>query len=82
MGDVINFRALDKRTAVETMRAQPQLAEILFFTGVRYQRDAEPSLIAEPSPIAKPSPIAEPALAGNADTPRGGAGGGRRKRRG
>jgi len=69
MGELILFRsaAAPRKDSAE----RGDTAQILFFTGVRYQRTPEPTVGAE---------------GGDSDAPRsggvGGAGGGRRKRRG
>jgi hypothetical protein len=69
MSEVIPFRSAvgPRRESAE----RTESAQILFFTGVRYQRTPEPSVHLD---------------GGDSDAPRsggvGGAGGGRRKRRG
>ena len=69
MGELILFRsaASPRKDGAE----RSDTAQILFFTGVRYQRMPEPTVGSE---------------GGDSDAPRsggvGGAGGGRRKRRG
>jgi len=69
MGELILFRAASgpRKERAE----QADAAQILFFTGVRYERMAEPVAVSD---------------GGDSDAPRsggvGGAGGGRRKRRG
>jgi hypothetical protein len=69
MGDLIAFRQSANLKRPNDGSATPQNAQILFFTGVRYKREAE----AIPRPIEQDAP------------PKGGmdgAGGSRRKRRG
>jgi len=69
MGDLITFRPSPNPTRMGGAAAQAQDAQILFFTGVRYRREAEPILV----PSEQDAP------------PKGGmdgTGGGRRKRRG
>jgi len=63
MGEIIAIRAQKRRSPVASSGG----AEILFFTGVRYQRAIEE----EPSAAEPRSP-----------QPNGGVGGGRRRRRG
>ena len=69
MGELLLFRPVGGQDR-KSPRTRGEAAQILFFTGVRYQR-AEP---------------ASPALASDTSAPpsggMGGAGGGRRKRRG
>ena len=69
MGELILFRSAVGPRKESAERGDA--AQILFFTGVRYQRAPEPTLGSE---------------GGDSDAPRsggvGGAGGGRRKRRG
>jgi hypothetical protein len=69
MGELVRFRAAAGPRKESADRAEQ--AEILLFTGVRYERSVEPK--------AKPR-------GGDSDAPPsggvGGAGGGRRKRRG
>jgi len=69
MGELILFRSASGPRKDSAERADA--AQILFFTGVRYQRVADPGAAPE---------------GGDSDAPRsggiGGAGGGRRKRRG
>jgi hypothetical protein len=69
MGDVILFRPRGNFTRSERAAPLAQNASILFFTGVRYQRHAEP--------IAAPIEHKAPPKGGM-----DGAGGRRRKRRG
>ncbi len=64
MGEIIAIRAQKRRSPVASSGG----AEILFFTGVRYQRAIE----------EEPSSAAEP----RSPQPNGGVGGGRRRRRG
>jgi hypothetical protein len=69
MGDLISFRPTRNAARANSAPAQPQDARILFFTGVRYGRETEPS----------------PAIVEQDAPPKGGVdgtGGGRRKRRG
>ena len=69
MGDLIAFRPSSNPARLDRATAPTQDAHILFFTGVRYKREIEPT------PIA----------AGQDAPPKGdvdGRGGGRRKRRG
>ena len=69
MGDLIFFRPSSNSTRADGASAPSQDARILFFTGVRYKREAE--LI--PTAVEQDAP------------PKGGMdgrGGGRRKRRG
>ena len=69
MGDLIAFRPSSNPAGSDSAAAPSQSASILFFTGVRYKREIEPT------PIA----------AGQDAPPKGdvdGRGGGRRKRRG
>ncbi len=69
MGDLILFRPSPNATRSNTAAAPSQDARILFFTGVRYKRETEPT----------------PAAAEQDAPPKGGmdgTGGGRRKRRG
>jgi hypothetical protein len=69
MGELILFRSATGPRRASAERSDT--AQILFFTGVRYQRTPEPSVRSD---------------GGDSDAPRsggvGGAGGGRRKRRG
>jgi len=67
MGEIIAIRAQKRRSQV----APPGGAEILFFTGVRYQRAVDET----------PPPLDEP-RSPEADGRRGGVGGGKRRRRG
>jgi len=67
MGEIVAFRRPRHRGQVPPAGG----AEILFFTGVRYQRGIEPS----------PPPFAEP-LSPRRDGGRGGVGRGKRRRRG
>jgi hypothetical protein len=69
MGDLIVFRPSANLKRPNDDSASQRNAQILFFTGVRYKREAEPIV----SPTEQDAP------------PKGGmdgAGGGRRKRRG
>lgn len=63
MGEIVAFRRPKHRGRVPPTGG----AEILFFTGVRYQRGIEPA----PPPLAEPRPPR-----------RDGGGGGKRRRRG
>jgi len=69
MGELILFRSASSPRKDSAERSDP--AQILFFTGVRYQRTPEPTLTPD---------------GGDSDAPRsgglGGPGGARRKRRG
>lgn len=67
MGEIIAFQTPKRRCRV----APSGGAQILFFTGVRYQRGIEDG----PSPIAEPGSPRE-------DGRRGRVGGGKRRRRG
>ena len=67
MGEIIAFRRRKHRDWVPLGGG----AEILFFTGVRYQRGIEPA----------PPPLAEP-RSPRQDGGRGGVGGGKRRRGG
>lgn len=67
MGEIVAFRGPKNRARIPPHGG----ADILFFTGVRYQRGVEPA----------PSPIAEP-RSPRRDGGRGGIGGGKRGRRG
>ena len=69
MGDLIFFRPSSNSTRADRAPAPSQDARILFFTGVRYKREAEP-ILAIVEQNASPN--------GGID----GTGGGRRKRRG
>jgi hypothetical protein len=69
MGDLVIFRPSSNSTRQSRPAKPSQDARILFFTGVRYIREAEPA----------------PAIVEEAAPPKGGmdgTGGGRRKRRG
>jgi hypothetical protein len=69
MGDLLMFRPSPNASRASRADAPAQSARILFFTGVRYGRETEPS----PAAIEQDAP------------PKGGVdgtGGGRRKRRG
>lgn len=69
MGDLIAFRPTANSTRANGAAAPSSEARILFFTGVRYKREAEPT-----------PPTAEQDAPPRGDM--GGTGGGRRKRRG
>jgi hypothetical protein len=68
MGDLITFRPSPTPRRSNSAAAPSRDARILFFTGVRYKREAEPTPAFEQDAPPK----------GGMD----GAGGGRRKRRG
>ena len=70
MGDLIAFRPQERALARETAAAAPSgPASILLFTGVRYQRDAD-----------APAPARSDLLPGPDSM--GGAGGGKKRKRG
>jgi len=69
MGDLLLFRPSPNAARAARVEAPARSAHILFFTGVRYGRESEPS----------------PAIVEQEAPPKGGVdgtGGGRRKRRG